>query len=83
MRKLLASVLFVFVSSIQAQDYPTRPIRFIVPAPPGGAPDAIARIVGQRLAVQLGQPVVIDNRGGGNGVIGVEAVRQAPAVSLT
>ena len=82
MRKL-ALLLLLFVGSIHAQDYPTRPIRFIVPAPPGGAPDAIARIVGQRLAVQLGQPVVIDNRGGGNGVIGVEAVRQAPADGYT
>ena len=83
MRKLFALALFVVVSSIQAQDYPTRTLRFIVPAPPGGAPDAIARIVGQRLAVQLGQPVVVDNRGGGNGVIGVEAVRQAPADGYT
>ena len=82
MRKL-ALLLLLFVGSIHAQDYPTRPIRFIVPAPPGGAPDAIARIVGKRLAEQLGQPVVIDNRGGGNGVIGVEAVRQAPADGYT
>jgi len=83
MKKLFALVLLVFVSSIQAQEYPTRPLRFIVPAPPGGAPDAIARIVGQRLAVQLGQPVVVDNRGGGNGVIGAEAARQSAADGYT
>ena len=80
---LRALCLVLFASAVQAQDFPTRPIRFIVPAPPGGAPDAIARIVGQRLAAQMGQGVVVDNRGGGNGVIGVEAARQSPADGYT
>lgn len=60
-----------------AQDYPARPIRFIVPAPPGGAPDTLARIVGQKLAERLGQQVVVDNRGGGNGIIGSEIAAHA------
>ncbi len=80
---LRALCLVLFASAVQAQDFPTRPIRFIVPAPPGGAPDAIARIVGQRLAAQMGQGVVVDNRGGGNGVIGAEAARQSPADGYT
>jgi tripartite-type tricarboxylate transporter receptor subunit TctC len=60
-----------------AQAYPNRPIRLIVPFPPGGGNDVIARIVGQKLSERLGQPVVIDNKGGGNGVIGLNALAQA------
>ena len=82
MRKLLA-LLMLLSSVAYAQEFPSRPLRFIVPAPPGGAPDAIARIVGQKMAAQMGQGVVVDNRGGGNGVIGAEAARQSPADGYT
>jgi tripartite-type tricarboxylate transporter receptor subunit TctC len=58
---------------------PTRPVRLIAPFPPGGAVDVIARIVSSRLPERLGQPVVIDNRGGANAIIGTElAARAAP-----
>jgi tripartite-type tricarboxylate transporter receptor subunit TctC len=60
-----------------AQPYPTRPIRFIVPSPPGGSPDILARIVSQKLTEQLGQQVVVDNRGGASGIIGVESAARA------
>ena len=60
-----------------AQAYPVKPIRFIVPSPPGGSPDILARIVSQKLTEQLGQQVVVDNRGGASGIIGVEAVARA------
>lgn len=60
-----------------SQNYPTRPIRYIVPAPPGGAPDALARQTGQKLAEALGQSVVVDNRAGGNGIIGSEIAAHA------
>lgn len=60
-----------------AQPYPARPIRFIVPSPPGGSPDILARIVSQKLTERLGQQVVVDNRGGASGVIGVEAAARA------
>ena len=60
-----------------AQPYPVKPIRFIVPSPPGGSPDILARIVSQKLSEQLGQQVVVDNRGGASGIIGVEAVARA------
>jgi tripartite-type tricarboxylate transporter receptor subunit TctC len=53
-----------------AQPYPTRPIRMIVPYPPGGANDLLARVVGERLTAAWGQPVVVDNRPGANGMIG-------------
>lgn len=62
-----------------AESYPVRPIRFIIPAPPGGAPDTLGRIMGQKLGEKFGQQVVVDNRGGGNGIIGSEiAARAAP-----
>lgn len=62
-----------------AQEYPAKPIRFIVPFPPGAGSDAISRQVGERIAKRLGQPVVIENRAGAAGNIGLEyAARQAP-----
>jgi tripartite-type tricarboxylate transporter receptor subunit TctC len=60
-----------------AQDYPTRAITLIVPYPPGGGVDAMARIVGEKLSTALGQQVVVENRGGGGGNIGTRAVAKA------
>jgi tripartite-type tricarboxylate transporter receptor subunit TctC len=76
---LLLAALTTAVPAIAAEAFPARPLRYVVPAPPGGAPDTLARQTGQRLAETLGQPVVIDNRPGGNGIIGAEiAARAAP-----
>lgn len=61
-----------------AGDYPRRPIRFIVPFPPGGANDIAARLVGPRLGERLGQTIVVDNRAGASGNIGVEIAVNAP-----
>ena len=67
------------MAAAHAQPFPSKPIRFLVPSPPGGSPDILARIVGQKLSEQLGQQVVVDNRGGASGIIGVEsAARSAP-----
>jgi tripartite-type tricarboxylate transporter receptor subunit TctC len=63
----------------QAQSFPTRSLRFIVPFPPGGATDTLARSLAQKLSESLGQPVVIDNRAGAGGNIGLEAAVRAPA----
>jgi tripartite-type tricarboxylate transporter receptor subunit TctC len=60
-----------------AQDYPTRPVRVIVPFPAGGITDVGARIVGQKLGEALGQPAVIENRAGASGTLGVDAVTKA------
>src|SRR5713101_5095413 len=60
-----------------AQDYPTKPIKLIVPFPPGGPNDIIARVVGQRMSELTRQPVVIDNRGGQAGVLGTDAVAKS------
>ncbi|MBI2225452.1 MAG: tripartite tricarboxylate transporter substrate binding protein [Betaproteobacteria bacterium] len=66
-----------------AQSYPSKPIRLIVPFPPGGAVDAIGRIIGQGLGKSFGHNVVIDNRGGAAGAIGSEIAARAPADGYT
>jgi hypothetical protein len=63
--------------------YPTKPIRFIVPFPPGGGTDIVARMLNQRLSERLGQQVVIDNRGGANAIIGTDLAAKAPADGYT
>jgi tripartite-type tricarboxylate transporter receptor subunit TctC len=60
-----------------AQQYPTRPVRLIVPYPPGGANDAVSRLLAPKMGEQLGQNIVVDNRGGGNTIIGSELVAKA------
>src|SRR5689334_14941378 len=73
---LMASMLMQF-GVASAQDYPNRSITLIVPYPPGGGVDAMARLVGEKLSAALGQQVVVDNRGGGGGNIGTRAVAKA------
>src|SRR5258708_18465640 len=82
MRKLFAvagsiAVGLTFAFSAFAQTYPTRSITLIVPYPPGGGVDAMARIVAEKLSHALGQQVLVDNRGGGGGLIGTRAVQRA------
>jgi tripartite-type tricarboxylate transporter receptor subunit TctC len=85
-RSLMLAAACVFAASVaQAQSvpYPTRPIRMIVPFAPGGASDFVARIVAPKLGEGLGQQVVIDNRTGASGNIGVELAARAPADGYT
>lgn len=62
-----------------AQDYPSRPIRLVIPFPPGGTNDVVGRVVGTKLAEALGQQVIIDKRGGAGGSIGADLIAKAPA----
>ncbi len=66
-----------------AQAYPAKPVRLIVPYAPGGANDLVSRLVGQKLAAGLGQPVVIENRAGAGGTIGLDACAKAPPDGYT
>ena len=68
---------------VQAQDFPTKPIKFVVGYAAGGPTDVIARIIGQEVSVTLGQPVIVENRAGANGNIGTELVARAPADGYT
>ena len=75
---LLSGLLMACSATASAADaYPARPIRFVVPFAPSGSSDTITRLIAPRLAEQLGQQVVLDNRSGGNGAIGTQIVAQA------
>ena len=78
-----ASALPAVSRIARAQTYPTRPVRIVVTAAPGGAYDILARLIGQWLTERLGQPFVIENRPGGGGNVGTEAVVRAPADGYT
>ncbi|MGH8669913.1 MAG: Bug family tripartite tricarboxylate transporter substrate binding protein [Burkholderiales bacterium] len=78
MRALCAIVLSVLlVSPALAQEWPARPVRLVVPFPPGGAADAVPRIVGERLALRFNQPFLVENRAGATGTIAAELVSRA------
>jgi tripartite-type tricarboxylate transporter receptor subunit TctC len=76
---LVAAVVLAAAMPALAQDYPNRPIRFIVPYPPGGGTDVVARIMSDALAADLGQPIIIDNRGGAAGNVGTDIAAKAAA----
>ncbi|MEA3194666.1 MAG: hypothetical protein QOD26_2999 [Betaproteobacteria bacterium] len=79
MKKLVGLLLACVVSSAAAQSWPQKPVRFIVPFPPGGATDISARLLGEKLSGIWGQQVIIENRGGAGGGVGAaEAARSAP-----
>ena len=86
----IASAAFGFLAAViacgppaLAQDYPSKPIRFIVPYPPGGGTDVIARIVQVQLADGLRQPIIIENRGGAGGAVGTELAAKSPPDGYT
>ncbi len=79
----LACCLFTVAAVAQAQNYPDRPIRIVVPYPPGGGTDTLARLVGKYMGDSLKQPVIVENRPGGNALIGMDVVMKAPADGYT
>ena len=83
MRKLLLILAFAVASSAFAQQYPSRPVRLIVPFPPGGAVDILGRLFGETVGKSIGQPVIVENRPGAGAAIGAEAVAKSPADGYT
>lgn len=83
-RILLALSLACFLSTpVRAQDYPVKPVKFVVPYAPGGTGDLLARIFAEKLQARLGQPFIVENRAGANGNIGMESVSRAPGDGYT
>lgn len=88
-RKLLCltfwaiSAAFLIVPAVQAQNYPVKPVRIVVPTAPGGGTDLIGRLLAQNLSSQLGQQFMVDNRGGAGTTIGTAAVAKSPADGYT
>jgi tripartite-type tricarboxylate transporter receptor subunit TctC len=78
-----AILFFALVGSAMAQTYPARPVKLIVPFPPGGNTDIVGRLIAQKLSDSLGQQVYIENRGGAGGTIGAEAAAKSPADGYT
>lgn len=79
----IISALIAIPQAISAQNYPTRPIRLIIPFPPGGSTDTYARVISPKVSESIGQQVVIDNRTGAGGAIGAELAAKAPADGYT
>ena len=79
----VASAAFLVVPSVQAQTYPSKPVRLIVPFPAGGATDLFARSLSQKLGERLGQSVVVDNKPGAGGTLGSDLAAKAPADGYT
>ena len=84
MKKILAVIAMTFMcGTAQAQAYPSRPIRYIVPFAPGGTTDILGRIVAQRLQEAWGQPVLVENRPGAGGAVGAEMTAKSPPDGYT
>jgi tripartite-type tricarboxylate transporter receptor subunit TctC len=85
LRATFAALALAAASSgfAQTQAWPTRPVRMVIPFPPGGTLDTVGRLLAQKLGDQMGQPFIVENRPGGNGVIGADVVSKAPADGYT
>jgi tripartite-type tricarboxylate transporter receptor subunit TctC len=83
MKRVLFLLCFFLSAAALAQEYPARPVVMVVPFAAGGPVDAMARLVGPKMAEGLGQPVVIENRAGASGFVGMASVAQAPADGYT
>ena len=83
LRMIFAALLVGFSQQAALAQYPTKPVRIVVPYPPGGAVDAFARVLSQQLSDAWGHQVVVDNRPGASTMIGAEQVAKSPADGYT
>jgi tripartite-type tricarboxylate transporter receptor subunit TctC len=83
MRLIVGLALALLAGLAQAQAYPGKPVRLIIPFPPGGSNDVVGRVIATQLSGRLGESVVVDNRGGGGGTIGINAAAKSPADGYT
>jgi tripartite-type tricarboxylate transporter receptor subunit TctC len=83
MKSILLLMTCAFAALAIAQPYPSKPLRMIVPFPPGGVTDVMSRAVAARLSAEIGQAVVVENRAGASGIIGADAAAKAPADGYT
>lgn len=83
LNKLAGLIFLIFSCLAHAQSWPNKPIRLVVPYPPGGGTDVVARLIAEPLSQELGQAVFIENKGGANGIIGCNFVANAPADGYT
>src|SRR5881409_729658 len=82
-RRLLGVALFVLVALAHAQPYPSKPIRIVIPFPPGNTTDIMSRLIAPKMSERLGQPVIVENRPGASGMLGLEQVAKSPADGYT
>ena len=80
---VLAAFALGFAPAALAQSYPSRPVKVIVPFPPGDAADILSRLIGPKMAERMGQPVIVENRAGASGQIGLEVLKNAAADGYT
>jgi tripartite-type tricarboxylate transporter receptor subunit TctC len=78
-----AALLVALSTSVAAQDYPTKPVRLIIPFPPGGSNDVVGRMIANQLGERLGKQIIVDNRSGAGGVNGTEIAARSPADGYT
>jgi tripartite-type tricarboxylate transporter receptor subunit TctC len=83
MRRVLSTLLLLLSTVVEAQTYPNKPIRWVVPYTGGGITDVVTRLVTQKIQVALGQPIIVDNRPGANSILGSDLVAKAPPDGYT
>ena len=83
LKTCLAALAITLAATVGAQSYPSKPVRVIVPYPPGGTVDVVARVLAQRMSEQMGQQFVVENRAGANGTVGSDLVAKSAADGYT